>query len=89
MTVSWSVAVAAPGAGTPTGTVTITASGGAETCQATLPTTSCAITLVGVGPRTLTATYAGTSNFSGSSGTRAHTVSGGELVFANGFEPSP
>lgn len=89
VTVSWNVAVTAPGAGTPTGTVTITASGGAETCQATLPATSCAITLVGVGPRTLTATYTGTANFSGSSGTRAHTVSGGELIFANGFEPTP
>jgi hypothetical protein len=89
VTVSWSVGIAAPGAGTPTGTVTVTAGGGPETCQATLPATSCAITLLGVGPRTLTASYAGTSNFAASSGTASQTVSGGELVFANGFEPSP
>lgn len=64
------------GAGTPTGTVSITFSGGGS-CSATLSGGSgtCSITSSTVGPGTLTATYAGDTNFSGSSGTNSHTVS--------------
>jgi hypothetical protein len=72
--VNFTLAVSAPGAGTPTGTVTVTVSGGAETCNATLPATSCDITLTAAGARTLTATYAATGNFNGSSDTEAHQV---------------
>lgn len=86
VTVSWNVSVAAPGAGTAAGIVTMRASGGPETCQAPLPANSCVITLTVAGPRVLTATYAGTSNFAGSAGTANHTVSGTDLVFSNGFE---
>jgi hypothetical protein len=89
VTVSWTLGVSAPGAGVPGGTMTITASGGAETCQATLPTSSCVITLLGAGPRTLTASYGGTPSFTASSGTAAHTVIGDALIFIDGFEPSP
>lgn len=69
--VAWSVT---PVAGTPTGTVTITASGGLETCSASVATGSCALVLNGEGNRVLTATYGGDALFNGSSDTQAHVV---------------
>jgi len=75
VTVSYAVAVTAPGAGTPSGNVTVTVSGGAETCTASVAAGSCQLALLGTGARTLTATYAGDSNFLGSQGGAAHTVS--------------
>lgn len=74
VTVNYAVAVSAPGAGTPTGTVTVTASGGAESCSASVAAGSCQITLTGLGARTLTASYAGSANFSASSGSTPHQV---------------
>jgi hypothetical protein len=74
VTVNYSVSVNAPGAGAPTGNVVVTISGGAETCTGTVAAGTCTITLTGSGARTLTATYAGDANFSGSSGTAGHTV---------------
>jgi trimeric autotransporter adhesin len=47
---------------TPTGNVTVTASGGG-TCTATVAAGSCPITFTTAGTRTLTAVYAGNSNF--------------------------
>ncbi len=61
-------------AGTPTGTVKITASGGDETCSGSVAEGSCALTLTTVGDRTLTATYSGDDNFSPSSGVAPHSV---------------
>ncbi len=61
--VNFAVAVTAPGAGTPTGNVTVTVSGGAETCTGTVAAGTCSITLTALGARTLTATYAGDANF--------------------------
>jgi len=75
VTVGYAVAVTAPGAGTPSGNVTVTVSGGAETCTASVAAGSCQLALLGTGARTLTATYAGDSNFLGSQGGAAHTVS--------------
>jgi CSLREA domain-containing protein len=73
--VSYSVAVTAPGAGTPTGNVTISVSGGSETCTGTVAAGSCNITLTTTGTRNLTATYAGDTNFNGStSSTESHVV---------------
>ena len=72
--VSYSVAVNAPGAGTATGNVVVTVSGGAETCTGTVAAGNCSITLTTSGARTLTATYAGDLNFNGSSATASHTV---------------
>ena len=72
--VNYSVAVSAPGSGTPTGNVVVTISGGAETCTGTVAAGACNITLTTIGSRTLTATYAGDTNFTGSSDTEAHTV---------------
>jgi len=60
--------------GTPTGNVEVTASGGGESCTATVAQGSCQITLTGTGDRTLTATYKGDDVFASSSGTALHHV---------------
>ena len=73
VTVQFAVQVTAPGAGTPTGDVTV--SDGVDSCTATVATGQCTITLTTTGARTLTATYAGDGNFTGSTSTgEAHTV---------------
>ena len=56
--------VTAPGAGTPTGTVTV--SDGSNTCTATLPTLNCTLTGTTAGAKNLTATYNGDTNFNAS-----------------------
>ena len=74
VTVQYSVAPVAPGAGVPTGNVTV--SDGVDSCTATVAAGQCDIPLTTVGARTLTATYAGDSSFNGStSAGEAHTVS--------------
>ncbi len=73
VTVSFTVAPAAPAAGTPTGTVTVTDGLGAS-CSATLPSGSCSLVPASAGSVTLTATYSGDTLFLGSSGTRLHSV---------------
>src|SRR6185503_19624107 len=73
VTVQYSVAVSSPGSGTPTGNVTVT--DGTDSCTGTVAAGQCTITLTTVGNRTLTATYAGDSNFNGStSAGEPHTV---------------
>lgn len=74
ITVQWTLGVSSPGAGTPTGSVSISAAGGPESCSATLPANSCQLALLAPGPRTLTASYAGDANFNGDSDTENHTV---------------
>ncbi|MGE0886656.1 MAG: beta strand repeat-containing protein [Blastocatellales bacterium] len=74
VTINYTVTANAPGSGTPTGNVTVTASTG-ETCTATVAAGTCNITFNTAGARTLTAAYAGDSNFNGStSATENHTV---------------
>ncbi|MCE7986497.1 MAG: CSLREA domain-containing protein [Caldilinea sp. CFX5] len=71
--VNYNVTVNAPGAGTPTGNVTV--SDGVNSCTGTVAAGTCNISLSTVGARTLTATYAGDSNFTDStSAGAAHTV---------------
>ncbi|MBK9711279.1 MAG: Ig-like domain repeat protein [Kouleothrix sp.] len=73
VTVNYTVAASAPGAGTPTGNVTV--SDGVDSCTATVATGQCAITLTTAGARTLTATYAGDANFTSSTSADApHSV---------------
>jgi uncharacterized delta-60 repeat protein len=79
--VQWSV-TAGSATGTPTGTVTV--SDGVDSCSAPVGSGSCTVTLTTAGARTLTATYTGDTNFQGSSGTAAHTVS---YDFAGFFTP--
>ena len=59
---------------TPVGTVRVTASGGSETCSATVAAGRCTVALVGAGTRTLTATFDGGSLFASSSDTESHRV---------------
>ena len=72
-TISYAVAVVAPGGGTPTGTVSV--SDGSASCTGTLPATSCALISTTVGAKNLSAIYNGDANFSGSiSAAAAHQV---------------
>jgi hypothetical protein len=64
VTVSYAVAVVAPGHGNPGGTVTVT--DGVDSCSGTVAAGSCQLTLTTTGSRTLTATYEGSSRFIGS-----------------------
>jgi hypothetical protein len=75
VTVNWTVVANAPGAGTPTGNVNVTVSGGAETCTAAASAGGCSLVLntLGVG-RIITATYVGNANFATSSDTESHDV---------------
>jgi subtilisin family serine protease len=74
ITVRYSVAVNAPGAGTPTGAVRVT--DGVDSCTATVAAGRCTLSLATVGARTLTAAYAGDGNFLASRSSGApHTVS--------------
>ena len=70
--VTWDVTVVAPGAGTPTGTVTI--DDGTESCSADVADGSCQLSSTSVGSKTLSATYAGSADFTASNGTAAHQV---------------
>ena len=73
VTVNYSVSVNSPGAGIPTGNVTV--SDGLDSCTGTVAADTCAITLSTSGARTLTATYGGDSNFNGGlSAGESHTV---------------
>ncbi|MBP9109195.1 MAG: VCBS repeat-containing protein [Pyrinomonadaceae bacterium] len=73
--VTWSTTVTAPGAGTPTGSVTV-ADGAGGTCTAPVVAGTCNITSTTIGPKTLVATYTGDANFNGSvSAGESHTVS--------------
>jgi hypothetical protein len=63
------------GTAQPTGNVTITVSGGSETCTALAEAGACLLTLNTAGnPRVLTATYEGNASFESSSGTKDHVV---------------
>ena len=72
--VTYSVAPVSPGAGVPTGTVTV--SDGTSSCSASVAAGTCSITFTTVGNKSLTATYGGDGNFNGSASTpvTAHTV---------------
>ncbi len=72
-TVGFTLSVASPGAGTPTGTVTVN-DGTGGTCTATLPATTCSLTSTSAGIKTLTFTYNGDANFNTSSNTAGHQV---------------
>jgi len=90
--VTASVSVTAPGAGTPTGTITV--SDGALSCIITLPGTSCNLQSTSPGAKTLTATYNGDSNFNASapSAGAQHTVNKAEVtvtITSDTPDPSP
>ena len=74
--ISYSVAIVAPGAGAPSGTVTITDADSAQSCTGSPSAGSCTIAFAATGTHHLTATYGGDANFNGSASTPAvlHTV---------------
>ncbi len=73
VTVTYTIIPVAPGSGTPTGDVTV--SDGTNTCTGTVAAGGCSITFAIPGTGTLTATYAGDANFTGSvSPGETHTV---------------
>jgi hypothetical protein len=59
------VAPGAPGAGTPTGTITIS-DGTGDTCTITLPATTCTLTVTSAGTKSITASYGGDPSFNAS-----------------------
>ena len=81
--VNWSHSVAT-GAGTPIGNVTVTVSGGSETCSAAIAAGTCNIVLTATGARMLTAAYAGSTNFAGTSDIEPHQVNATGYTL-NGF----
>ena len=73
VTIHYSVVVASPGSGTPTGMVTI--SDDAYSCTGTVAAGACSITFATPGAKTLSATYAGDTNFHAStSANESHNV---------------
>ena len=72
-TVTWTVTVNGPGAGSPTGTVTVD-DGAGNTCSAAVAAGTCDLASTSAGAKTLTATYGGDSNFLTSADTESHTV---------------
>jgi hypothetical protein len=76
ITVRWNLT--SPGDVPLTGTITLTVSGGSETCSssAALGNGSCDLTFTVNGSRTITASYGGDANYNGSNDTEGHTVKG-------------
>ncbi|MCW5958513.1 MAG: Ig-like domain repeat protein, partial [Pyrinomonadaceae bacterium] len=71
--VNWSVTVDSPGAGTPTGTVTVT--DGTDSCMAAVATGTCNLVSTTTGMKTIVATYNGDANFTSSNSPGVpHTV---------------
>ncbi|MBZ0114372.1 MAG: Ig-like domain repeat protein [Thermoanaerobaculia bacterium] len=70
--VTWAVTVVPPGAGAPTGLVTV--GDGVDSCAAAVGVGGCSLVATTVGPRTLTASYAGDASFGASDGSADHDV---------------
>jgi Tol biopolymer transport system component len=86
VSVSFSLGVAAPGAGTPSGSVTV--SDGVNQCVAVLPASGCSLALTTLGTRTLSASYGGDASFQGSSASALHQVNapgGGDDLDGDGI----
>jgi hypothetical protein len=68
VTVTATLSVVAPGVGTPTGTINVTATNSAG-CTIALPLTSCVLTFTASGAQTINASYGSDTNFNGSTAT--------------------
>jgi hypothetical protein len=82
VTINYSVTVNAPGAGTPTGNVTVSDTAG-DTCTAAVAAQTCSITFNTAGTKTLTATYAGDTNFNTSASTGTSQTVNPKLAFTS------
>ncbi|MFI1304089.1 Ig-like domain repeat protein [Streptomyces sioyaensis] len=91
MTVTATVASVAPGAGTPTGTVTFDFGDGTPTATAPLSGGVATVTHTSASssPYTLTATYSGDANYTASSGTDTQTVNKAATTTAVVSSPDP
>ena len=89
VTVIYAVTVNTPGSGIPTGNVTV--SDGTESCTGTVAAGQCSLTFTTMGPKTLTATYAGDGNFNSSPSTSvSHTVNPAATTTTIAFDnPDP
>jgi hypothetical protein len=88
-TVTYTVSVTAPGAGTPTGSVIV--SDGLDTCSGTVAAGSCSLTSSTTGTKSLVATYQGDGDFTGSASPGvSHTVnSAGSTTTITSDNPDP
>ncbi len=84
----YAVSVTVTGFGTPAGTV-IVDDGSGPSCSIVLPATSCNLTSVTAGAKTLTANYGGDVNNLPSAGTGAQTVNPAPTTTALGAQPNP
>lgn len=88
LTVQWSVTVSAPGALGAALSGNVTVSDGTDSCNAAVSAGQCNVTFTSAGAKSLTATYAGDSNYNGStSSTVPHTVLVPPTI-AKGFAPA-
>ncbi len=85
--VNFTVIANPPGGGTPTGNVTV--SDGAASCTGSVAAGTCTLTPTTAGAKTLTATYAGDSNFNGSSDTEPHQVNPANTTTTVTSSPNP
>jgi hypothetical protein len=90
-TVSFTVTVAPPASGTPTGTVTVSDGTGTAPCTGSAPNGSCSLTSTTAGTKSVIATYAGDANFAGgASAPVSHTVNpAGTTIVINSETPDP
>ena len=82
VTINYSVTVNSPGAGTPTGNVTVS-DGLGDTCTGTVAAGTCSITFATAGTKTLTATYVGDTNFNTSASTGTSQTVNPKLAFTS------
>ena len=85
------VSVTLPGAGVPGGTITISDGDAApgDSCNIVLPALTCTLTPSAAGALTLSATYSGDSDFSGSTATSALNVTTRSGLFTFTSSPNP
>lgn len=84
------VSAQSPSTATPTGSVSVIASPGGETCSASAGAGSCGLSLFGVGGRNFSLSYAQTVDFNASSASVSHTVlAAGTTTRVESVTPSP
>ena len=85
VTISAGLAAVAPGAGSPGGSIIVTAShsGG---CTMVLPATTCNLVFATSGPQTISASYSGDASFNATVAMPIEHQSDSATVFMDGFE---
>jgi hypothetical protein len=87
---NFAVNAQSPSTATPTGSVSVNASPGGETCSASASAGSCGLSLFGVGSRSFSLAYAQTVDFNASSASVGHTVlAAGTTTRVESVTPSP